>query len=150
MLRLGSTQKTEAHRPFVRKPFIMGAAAFFLTLVPLRIALWEPARCADGWASPSIGRSGACSHHGGVGHGNPLPFLMSVLAGVTTGWLVSRGNRIPVRKPDEVEDEGPAPNYPPLPQHLLPVAQKYPDEMAKLRAELPELMRARRERARSS
>src|SRR5690606_31864016 len=22
--------------------------------------------CSDGWASPSIGRSGACSHHGGV------------------------------------------------------------------------------------
>lgn len=23
-------------------------------------------RCSDGWASPSIGRQGACSHHGGV------------------------------------------------------------------------------------
>lgn len=22
--------------------------------------------CIDGWASPSIGHSGACSHHGGV------------------------------------------------------------------------------------
>jgi hypothetical protein len=22
--------------------------------------------CADGWSSPSIGRRGACSHHGGV------------------------------------------------------------------------------------
>ena len=24
-------------------------------------------RCSDGWASPSIGSPGACSHHGGVG-----------------------------------------------------------------------------------
>ena len=24
------------------------------------------AECADGWNSPSIGRQGACSHHGGV------------------------------------------------------------------------------------
>jgi hypothetical protein len=25
-----------------------------------------PARCADGWNSPSIGKQGACSWHGGV------------------------------------------------------------------------------------
>ncbi len=29
----------------------------------------EPAKCADGWSSPSIGRQGACSHHGGVVYG---------------------------------------------------------------------------------
>lgn len=32
-------------------------------------------RCADGWASGSIGRQGACSHHGGVVYGNPLATL---------------------------------------------------------------------------
>ncbi|MFI1173274.1 hypothetical protein [Streptomyces melanogenes] len=26
----------------------------------------SPARCADGWPSGSIGKRGACSHHGGV------------------------------------------------------------------------------------
>jgi len=31
-----------------------------------------PAHCADGWASPSISRRGACSHHGGVVAGIPL------------------------------------------------------------------------------
>lgn len=25
-----------------------------------------PAHCADGWSSESIGKQGACSHHGGV------------------------------------------------------------------------------------
>ena len=30
------------------------------------VAMPAPAHCADGWSSPSIGRQGACSHHGGV------------------------------------------------------------------------------------
>jgi hypothetical protein len=27
---------------------------------------WPAGSCADGWISPSIGRQGACSHHGGI------------------------------------------------------------------------------------
>lgn len=27
---------------------------------------WRGSQCADGWLSVSIGRQGACSHHGGV------------------------------------------------------------------------------------
>ncbi|MEK6678006.1 MAG: hypothetical protein AABY39_01185, partial [Nitrospirota bacterium] len=34
-------------------------------------------RCADGWASPSIGRQGACSRHGGV-KGNGL-YTLAIL-----------------------------------------------------------------------
>lgn len=30
------------------------------------VSMPGPPRCADGWISPSIGRQGACSHHGGV------------------------------------------------------------------------------------
>ncbi|MFF7603538.1 DUF3761 domain-containing protein [Streptomyces mirabilis] len=30
------------------------------------VTMPEPAHCADGWPSLSIGRQGACSHHGGV------------------------------------------------------------------------------------
>lgn len=30
------------------------------------VVIEEYRTCADGWASPSIGRRGACSHHGGV------------------------------------------------------------------------------------
>lgn len=29
----------------------------------------RPTACYDGWSSPSIGRQGACSHHGGVREG---------------------------------------------------------------------------------
>jgi hypothetical protein len=36
-------------------------------------------RCADGWASPSIGRQGACSHHGGVrGNGTWLVVFLGL------------------------------------------------------------------------
>ncbi|GAB3164106.1 hypothetical protein GCM10027059_19570 [Myceligenerans halotolerans] len=31
-----------------------------------------PLHCADGWNSPSIGKRGACSHHGGVVGGEPI------------------------------------------------------------------------------
>ena len=45
--------------------FALGAApsfAFMLWMLPPG----DAPRCRDGWASPSIGQAGACSHHGGV------------------------------------------------------------------------------------
>ncbi|WP_405986931.1 DUF3761 domain-containing protein [Streptomyces sp. NBC_00872] len=39
------------------------------------VTMPEPARCADGWLSPSIGRQGACSHHGGVAPARPWAIL---------------------------------------------------------------------------
>lgn len=45
-----------------------------------------PAHCADGWGSSSIGKQGACSHHGGVvypGDWRILPAVgISILAGL--------------------------------------------------------------------
>jgi hypothetical protein len=35
--------------------------------------------CSDGWVSASIGRSGACSHHGGVGR---IPYILALVAAV--------------------------------------------------------------------
>lgn len=50
--------------------------------------LWGPViiTCVDGWHSPSIGRQGACSHHGGV---KPNPrsgwiFLISLVSALAT------------------------------------------------------------------
>jgi len=43
--------------------------------------LTGPATCRDGWASPSIGMQGACSHHGGVRRG-PAGFLFIVALGL--------------------------------------------------------------------
>jgi len=44
--------------------------------------LQMPIACVDGWHSPSIGARGACSYHGGVGHGSMLWFLISIAAGL--------------------------------------------------------------------
>jgi hypothetical protein len=45
-------------------PFTVGLITFFVCLVVLSFLV--PTVCNDGWASPSIGRQGACSWHGGV------------------------------------------------------------------------------------
>ncbi|MGW3769928.1 hypothetical protein [Actinomadura verrucosospora] len=46
--------------------------------LPLSVAYVEmphPTRCRDGWRSPSIGRRGACSHHGGVDYALLKPIV---------------------------------------------------------------------------
>lgn len=48
-----------------RVPTIVGWVVGLALFVGL-VSLIPPARCRDGWSSPSIGRQGACSHHGGV------------------------------------------------------------------------------------
>lgn len=40
-----------------------------------RVEMPSPAHCADGWPSTSIGRRGACSHHGGVVPAQPWATL---------------------------------------------------------------------------
>jgi hypothetical protein len=59
------------------------AAIAFLAGCMVTGAVQGPLRCRDGWQSMSIGRQGACSHHGGlVGIGcasfqeERLPFRM--------------------------------------------------------------------------
>lgn len=41
-----------------------------------RVEMPSPAHCSDGWPSSSIGRRGACSHHGGVVAGLPWATLL--------------------------------------------------------------------------
>lgn len=60
------------------------------------------ASCADGWRSPSIGTSGACSYHGGVQRGSPLWFLISIAVGFSA-WGIAEANS--PRKKRELEEE---------------------------------------------
>jgi hypothetical protein len=74
----------------LKRPMTIGVTvgtALFIFFV----ALQGPARCRDGWASPSIGRQGACSHHGGVSS-SPLLFelTLSALVGWAAGALRNR------------------------------------------------------------
>lgn len=41
-----------------------------------RVEMPSPAQCSDGWPSGSIGRQGACSHHGGVVDARPWATLL--------------------------------------------------------------------------
>jgi len=52
---------------------------FFVVLTFLLIWLFGDVSCRDGWGSSSIGRQGACSHHGGVKSNIGLLFLISFL-----------------------------------------------------------------------
>lgn len=47
-------------------PFFAGLLTFVI-LLKVMTPLIQPTVCSDGWASGSIGRRGACSHHGGIG-----------------------------------------------------------------------------------
>jgi hypothetical protein len=75
--------------------WVVGVSLFLLLL-----QLMPEVRCADGWASRSIGRPGACSHHGGV-RGNGmyvmLIFGLSITAGLVTARIlkpkVAKGGR---------------------------------------------------------
>lgn len=49
----------------VAKHNLLGAAAGVIVFLVL-VQFIPATACADGWESPSIGRRGACSHHGGV------------------------------------------------------------------------------------
>lgn len=76
---------------FYKFRFIFAAFIFFFTgYLASAIAndIWGPViiTCVDGWHSPSIGRQGACSHHGGV---KPDPrsgwlFLISLVSALAT------------------------------------------------------------------
>ena len=52
----------------------------------LGLFLIGPVKCSDGWDSPSIGKQGACSHHGGV---NRLPQTIVLFLSVGFGFYTS-------------------------------------------------------------
>jgi hypothetical protein len=53
-------------------------------------AVFGPETCRDGWHSPSIGLSGACSHHGGVASRGPLYILLFAAAVGVGFWTYSQ------------------------------------------------------------
>lgn len=57
-----------------------GFVIFCVLFIALHV-LFAGAVCSDGWASPSIGSSGACSHHGGVSKAKNIIILIASIAG---------------------------------------------------------------------
>ena len=55
-----------------------------LSVFVFSICIKPESTCNDGWKSPSIGRQGACSHHGGVDYNGEYP-LIGIIAGIFLG-----------------------------------------------------------------
>lgn len=86
--------------------------------------VFGPARCRDGWDSPSIGRQGACSHHGGVNRsGENFAMLLMFGSGGLVGAMVYQsrlwgGERAPLPRPPV--SKPPPPRLPDGQRHIVP------------------------------
>src|SRR5690606_26819654 len=77
---------------FMQKSAILGLA--FGAIVFIAIYLYIPSpECNDGWKSPSIGKSGACSWHGGVNFHWDMKFG-AVIAGAIAGAIFAKVCRV--------------------------------------------------------
>lgn len=66
---------------------IVIAISSYIVIGLLASAL-EVVSCADGWRSSSIGRSGACSHHGGIGF--KAAGFLALIGSIVTTFISSR------------------------------------------------------------
>jgi hypothetical protein len=63
-------------------PFRIGVLTFLLVYA-VALVVAGPLTCSDGWHSPSIGKQGACSSHGGV---NGEPRRIALIVSIVTGF----------------------------------------------------------------
>ena len=71
--------------------FIFGGIATFIIVFLVLGLLLPAATCMDGWKSGAIGRSGACSHHGGVDRiTGEVRFWLSLGAALAMGFYIRR------------------------------------------------------------
>mgnify|MGYP001545356957 CR=1 len=82
---------TQPRRPTPKVSLIPTITVFVATMIATSFLVGVVA-CSDGWASGSIGRSGACSHHGGV---DRLPGTLRLLFSLFVAWYFHlwRSNR---------------------------------------------------------
>lgn len=72
-------------RRFSNSPWAAGSAKFIVLMICL-LPFRGETTCSDGTHSSSIGRRGACSHHGGVGmRSGTIPLVLSVAGGLVVG-----------------------------------------------------------------
>jgi hypothetical protein len=66
-------------------PFTLAGVVWIASFIGLGY-ITEPAKCRSGWISPSIGRQGACSWHGGVDRSGPRNrFFGSLAISISSG-----------------------------------------------------------------
>jgi hypothetical protein len=118
-----SQESDPQQEPWVRRlppwSFLAVGAGAWLILTLLLSPFREGPQCRDGWESSSIGRSGACSWHGGVKSGqNFLPDMIAMIGGVGSAFffadLVSKAT----------PRQGPKPAPQPVQPVPMPVVQR--------------------------
>lgn len=73
------------------RPWLAGAGLVGVGSYVLLSLMAGPAKCNDGTYSASIGRRGACSHHGGVDTTrDAIAFWLSIFASVFAGKFISK------------------------------------------------------------
>lgn len=100
----------------------------FVTMLGLSILagqLLGPINCRDGWASSSIGRQGACSHHGGVDRSREGLVIIFMIVGGGIGFAFYNsflGERLdkPRQRPKPPTHRSPQPAPPPAPNQPSP------------------------------
>lgn len=98
---------------------IFTATVFVVALILSKMVI-GPVTCNSGWKSPSVGKRGACSHHGGVAKWkSSLPFFIS---GVTAFFFyVNFVPKAPPVRPSSRAPQPPAESRaikPPIPPSL--------------------------------
>jgi hypothetical protein len=74
----------------LKSPIAIGVITFIIAMTVTGY-LMGPTKCNSGWASSSIGKRGACSHHGGVNRTpGMLRFLASLALGVGAGVMTAK------------------------------------------------------------
>jgi hypothetical protein len=84
---------------FLMRPATNGIAVGVVLSV-FFISIQGPARCNDGWRSPSIGVRGACSHHRGVG---PSFLMLELLLSAFVGYWVYAARNEPLENRRQAE-----------------------------------------------
>ena len=75
------------------RPILGGIISFIAVFITLSFLL-PSATCQDGWKSGSIGRSGACSYHGGVDRSmSGMRFWLSLGVAIAAGFYIRRQDR---------------------------------------------------------
>lgn len=108
--------------------WLIGIGVFIGSMILLSI-LFGAAVCSDGWASPSIGRRGACSHHGGVDKtAGVIKLFLSIAAtwwavfAYSAGrekWLAKRRETSEATKPATAEKPAITPHITPPPTSVV-------------------------------
>ena len=76
-----------------RSPIFYAVLAFVISLIIIG-TLMPALVCMDGWQSGSIGKQGACSHHGGV---NYMPVVLGVIISYAISffvWKIAKKNEV--------------------------------------------------------